>query len=88
MAPVILVARTALGTINHTILTLQALRNANCTVIGVAFVGNAEPDVEKTIVEMGNTRFLGRLPYLDPLSPTTLSKAFATIDTDTIRRFL
>ncbi|MEM1006636.1 MAG: dethiobiotin synthase, partial [Pseudomonadota bacterium] len=60
-APVVVVARTALGTINHTLLSLRALREAGCPVIGVAFVGDAEPDVEQTIAEMGQVRHLGRL---------------------------
>ncbi len=87
-APVVLVARTALGTINHTTLSLMALRNAGCDVVGVAFVGDAEPDVEQTIAEMGNTRHLGRLPFIDSLSRDTLTDAFAAIDVDTIRSAL
>ncbi|WP_037311453.1 dethiobiotin synthase [Ruegeria halocynthiae] len=87
-APVVLVARTALGTINHTSLSLMALRNAGCTVIGVAFVGDAEPQVEQTIADMCAARHLGRLPYLDPLSRKTLSDAFTAIDVDTIRSAL
>ncbi len=87
-APIVLVARTALGTINHTALSLMALRHAGCTVVGVTFVGKAEPEVEQTIVQMCDTRHLGRLPYLDNLSRTTLADAFAAIDLDTIRSFL
>lgn len=84
-APVILVARTALGTINHTTLSLMALRNAGCDVVGVAFVGEAEPEVEQTIVQMCDIAHLGRLPRLDPLTPQTLSAAFTAIDSDTIK---
>lgn len=87
-APVVLVARTALGTINHTALSLMALRNAGCAVIGVAFVGDAEPDVEQTIAGMFDARHLGRLPQIDNLSRETLSSAFGAIDIDTIRDFL
>ncbi|WP_170326586.1 dethiobiotin synthase [Ruegeria arenilitoris] len=87
-APVVLVARTALGTINHTTLSLMALRNAGCDVVGVAFVGDAEPDVEQTIAQMGNTRHLGRLPFIDTLSRDTLTDAFGAIDVDTIRSAL
>ncbi len=87
-APVILVARTALGTINHTTLSLMALRNAGCDVVGVAFVGAAEPDVEKTITDMCKTRHLGRLPHIDNLSGEALSEAFGAIDVDTIRSAL
>jgi len=84
-APVILVARTALGTINHTTLSLMALRNAGCPVIGVAFVGEAQPDVEETIVQMSGVAHLGRLGMIDDLTLDSLTDAFAAIDMDTIR---
>jgi dethiobiotin synthetase len=87
-APVVLVARTALGTINHTTLSLMALRNAGCNVVGVAFVGDAEPGAEQTIAEMCNTRHLGRLPFIHTLSRETLTDAFTAIDVDTIRSAL
>jgi dethiobiotin synthetase len=87
-APVVLVARTSLGTINHTALSLMALRNAGCDVIGVAFVGDPEPEVEQTIAQMCKTRNLGRLPYLPDLTRENLADAFQTIDLDTIRRAL
>ncbi len=84
-APVVLVARTALGTINHTTLSLMALRNAGCQVVGVAFVGEPEPDVEQTIVQMCDVRHLGRLPMLSDLSRDALANAFQAIDVDAIR---
>ncbi|MBO9433114.1 ATP-dependent dethiobiotin synthetase BioD [Ruegeria sp. R13_0] len=87
-APVVLVARTALGTINHTALSLMALRNAGCEVVGVAFVGNPEPEVEQTVAQMCKTRHLGRLPYLSDLTRENLADAFQTIDLDAIRRAL
>ena len=74
--PVILVARTGLGTINHSLLSLEALKARNIDVAGVAFVGDANPDSEATIAAMGKVRFLGRLPLLDPLNSTTLAAAF------------
>lgn len=74
--PVILVARTSLGTINHSLLSLEALAGRNIPVQGIAFVGDAEPLVENTICEMGNVRRLGRLPVLDPLSAEALADAF------------
>ncbi len=84
-APVVLIARTALGTINHTTLSLMALRNAGCRVVGVAFVGEPEPDVEQTIVQMCDLRHLGRLPMLPDLSRDALANAFQAIDVDAIR---
>jgi dethiobiotin synthetase len=75
-APIILCARTKLGTINHTLLSLRALQDAGCPLIGVAFIGDAEPEVEQTICDFGKTRHLGRLPMIEHLSPETLKKTF------------
>ncbi|EJU11522.1 dithiobiotin synthetase [Sphingomonas sp. LH128] len=76
-APVVLVARTMLGTINHSLLSIEALRTRGVEVLGVAFVGDAVEDSEATICAMGNVKRLGRLPRLDPLTPETLAAAFA-----------
>lgn len=84
-APVILVARTALGTINHTTLSLMALRGAGCPVVGVVFIGDPEPAVEQTIIQMSQVPHLGRLGRIENLTPDTLRHAFEAIDMDTIR---
>ena len=76
--PVVLVARTALGTINHTLLSIEALRARDIPVAGVAFIGEAEPVAEEAIVEIGKVAHLGRLPRLDPLTAETLAAAFAS----------
>ncbi|WP_295556425.1 dethiobiotin synthase [uncultured Hyphomicrobium sp.] len=75
--PVILVARTALGTINHSLLSIEALNGRNIPILGIAFVGDEIADTERTIVEMGNVRRLGRLPLLDALTPAKLAETFA-----------
>jgi dethiobiotin synthetase len=74
--PVILCARTGLGTINHTLLSLEAMRQRLIPVLGVAFIGDGHPDTEHIIVEIGRTRRLGRLPRLDPLTPDALRHSF------------
>jgi dethiobiotin synthetase len=76
-APVVLVARTQLGTINHTLLSVEALRARGVPILGVAFVGESVEDSEITTCAMGGVRRLGRLPRLDPLTPETLRAAFA-----------
>lgn len=78
-APVILCARTQLGTINHTLLSVHALHHAKCRVIGVAFIGHAEPEVEETICDFGNIPHLGRLPIIENLTPATLKSTFTKI---------
>jgi dethiobiotin synthetase len=75
--PVIVVARTALGTINHTLLSLEALRSRGVHVHGVAFVGEGNPASEAAIVSFGATVHLGRLPPIAPLDADRLAAAFA-----------
>ena len=75
--PVVLVARTALGTINHSLLSIAALRARGIPIAGIAFVGEAVEDSEATITAIGGVRRLGRLPILDPLDRATLARAFA-----------
>jgi dethiobiotin synthetase len=76
-APLVLCARTGLGTLNHTLLSLEALARRRIPVLGVALIGNAHADNERTLGELGGVPILGRLPYLDPLTPRTLESAFA-----------
>ncbi len=75
--PVVLVARTGLGTINHSLLSIEALRARGVAIRGIAFVGDAVEDSEATIARLGDVRRLGRLPWLDPLTPEGLACAFA-----------
>ncbi len=75
--PAIVCARTALGTINHSLLTIEALRARGVPIHGLAFIGDAMPDSEATIAQIVGIPRLGRLPRLDPLTPKALSAAFA-----------
>ena len=75
--PVVLVARTALGTINHSLLSIEALKRRGIPLIGLAFVGDENKDSERTICEIGGTRRLGRLPRLAILDQSSLAAAFA-----------
>jgi dethiobiotin synthetase len=76
-APVVLCARTALGTLNHTLLSLEALRRRGIPILGVALIGEAHADNERTLAELGGAPILGRLPRLDPLTPQSLAAAFS-----------
>jgi len=79
--PAILVARTTLGTINHSLLSLEALRLRGVTVAGIVFIGDEEPVAERAIARIGTAPQLGRLPFLDPLDAPNLRDAFkANID--------
>jgi dethiobiotin synthetase len=74
--PVVLCARTTLGTINHSLLSIEALRSRSIPLLGVAFIGDENIESERIIVDMGRTKRLGRLPRLEPLTGHALQDAF------------
>lgn len=76
--PVIIVARTTLGTINHSLLTIEALRRRQIMVHGVAFVGEENADSEAIICQLGRVTRLGRLERLPTLDSASLAQAFAS----------
>lgn len=75
-APTVLCARTRLGTINHTLLSIEALRARAIPLLGVAFIGESHPENERIIPALGAVPHLGRLPPLEPLDAATLWAAF------------
>ncbi|NIJ36378.1 dethiobiotin synthetase [Sphingopyxis panaciterrae] len=75
--PVIVCARTSLGTINHSLLTIEALQSRGVPIHGLVFLGDAMEDSETIIPEIAGVRRLGRLPIIDPLTPGNLAAAFA-----------
>jgi dethiobiotin synthetase len=75
--PVILCARTALGTINHTLLSIEALRSRRMRLHGLAFIGDDNPDNVDMIAAISGARVLGRLPRLEALDRAALLAAFA-----------
>jgi dethiobiotin synthetase len=75
--PLVLCARTSLGTINHTLLSVEAIRARDIPLHGIAFIGDANKESEGIIIEKSGAKRLGRLPRLDPLNRETLAEAFA-----------
>ncbi|MCK1272922.1 ATP-dependent dethiobiotin synthetase BioD [Bradyrhizobium sp. 49] len=74
--PVVLCATTALGTINHSLLSIEALRRRQIDILGIAFIGERNSATQSAIREIGRVRWLGRLPWLSPLTAGTLQSAF------------
>ena len=72
--PVLVVARASLGTINHTLLTLEALRVRSLRIAGVLMVGDRNVDNRAAIERYGKTCVIGEMPRLDPLSRETLAE--------------
>jgi len=76
--PVVLVARTTLGTINHSLLSIEALRRRDVPILGVAFIGDPVEHSEEAIMRLGGVKRLGRLAILPTLDAASLRAAFAT----------
>jgi dethiobiotin synthetase len=72
--PVLVVARTSLGTINHTLLTLEALRARSLKIAGVLMIGDKNADNRAAIERHGKTCVIGEMPRLDPLAHETLAE--------------
>jgi dethiobiotin synthase len=69
--PIVVAARSRLGTINHTLLTLEALRHRRLHVAGVVMIGACNRDNREAIERYGEVDVL-ELPQLDPLTPGAL----------------
>jgi dethiobiotin synthetase len=74
--PVLLVARSSLGTINHTLLSLASLRSARLTVRGVVMVGKPNGKNRKAIEHYGDIEVIGAIPMLAEINRRTLIAAF------------
>lgn len=74
--PALLVAKSGLGTLNHTLLSLEAMRNRNIPVFGVVLVGERHDSNEEAIIKYGQIERLFRLPILPDLTPKTVNEAF------------
>ncbi|MFT5581465.1 MAG: dethiobiotin synthetase [Psychromonas sp.] len=60
--PTILVSRHYLGSINHTLLTLESMRLRGIDLLGVIFVGEENTETESIILSTAETVSLGRIP--------------------------
>ena len=74
--PVLLVTRTTLGTINHTLLSLAALRAARLDVRGVIMVGKANRENREAIERYGGATVVGVVPLLARIDRGTLLQVF------------
>ncbi|MDH4379947.1 MAG: dethiobiotin synthase [Vampirovibrionales bacterium] len=70
--PTLVVARTTLGTINHTCLTLEALRHRGVPVLGVIMNGEANESNRHAIEQYGNTTMLAKFPRLENVTTQAL----------------
>ena len=65
---IIIVSRHYLGSINHTLLTIEAIKNRGLTIAGIIFNGNENKATETLILNYSKLKFIGRIndePYFD-----------------------
>jgi dethiobiotin synthetase len=70
---VIVAARTTLGTLNHTLLTLEALRRRHLDVAGVVMVGDRDDDNREAIERYGDVTIIGEMPRFPQLTAAALN---------------
>jgi dethiobiotin synthetase len=78
--PVLLVARSGLGTLNHTLLSLEVLRQRAIPVLGMVLNGPLHPDNPPTLEAMGGVPVLAQLPPLEPLTAAGLEQQWLASD--------
>lgn len=71
--PAVVVARTALGTINHTLLTLEALRRRNIPILGVVLNGQRNPANRQAIEHFGAVPVLAEIQPLFAVTATVIA---------------
>ncbi len=72
-APVLIVTRSGLGTINHTLLTLQALAGRAIPILGVVMNGSIDPDNRDAIEHFGRVTVLAQIPRLASVTASSLA---------------
>jgi len=78
---VLVVARSTLGTINHTLMTLEALRRRTLPVAGVVMVGDPNPANRESIARFGNIAVVAEMPIFQTLTHAEVA-AWARVGMD------
>lgn len=74
--PVLIAARSALGTINHTLLTVRALSCAKMCLKGVVMIGHRNRENELSIEHFAAVPVVGWIPWLDKMNREELLTVF------------
>ncbi len=70
----LLVASTRLGTINHTLLSIEAAAKGGVDLAGIVLVGDEDPELEAALGKVTDTPILARIPHLPELSPSRIAQ--------------
>jgi dethiobiotin synthetase len=78
--PVVLVARSTLGTINHTVLSLEAIRRRGLPLAGVVITGPETPHNRAAIERYGQVEVIAEIPWLDAVTHDALMAVEPELD--------
>ena len=78
--PIILVARSTLGTINHTLLSAEAIRRRGLPLAGVVISGPETPHNRAAIERFGKVEVLAEIPQLETINRDTLKAITPELD--------
>jgi len=78
--PVILVCRSSLGTLNHTLLSIEALKKRNINIAGLVINGEKHLDNAKTISEFSGIPIIAEFPYIQKIDSDNLDILWKELD--------
>ncbi|HEU0018271.1 MAG TPA: dethiobiotin synthase [Methyloceanibacter sp.] len=84
--PIILVARSTLGTINHTLLSIEALRRRGLPFAGVVMSGPETPHNRAAIEHYGDVNVIAEIPWLPSVTRATLLEIEPELDLEKLAR--
>lgn len=77
--PVVVVSRHYLGSIHHTLSTIESLKVKGIEILGLVFVGDEHPSTENSIKCHSSIPVIGRIPYADSITPALVSQWASTL---------
>jgi len=80
--PVILVSNNYLGSINHTLLSVEALQRRNIEIKGIVFSGEKVEPTQSFILEYTKVPLLFSIPFLKEINPETIAMTAKSINID------
>ena len=72
--PLIVISRHYLGSINHTLLTIEALQKRNIPIEGILFIGDEHLPTETIIQKLSGVRIMGRIPEVEEVNAEFVSQ--------------
>ena len=86
--PVILVSRHYLGSINHTLLSVEVLRGRGCELAGIVFSGGDNPESARIIEKLSGVPVLAELREMEEVEPAGVRTLSTPLMRDRLRELL